>query len=377
MGEPRRPPLLCGEGEPRQLLLPHGFPRAGRRRSSERRLWRAAPRGCRGAEKVAIPVLAFGQYGGRRGWSDQLAAGDGGRRAQRQEGNERRPLLFGARLIEHELVGAEAEAAPQGAEAIVVPSETSPRPPAEVQVDRGWLYCLLCSSSLKPPIYQRLSHVPRRRRRRLHVPCHFAEYGCESFVPYFRSDEHRNACGHAPCHCPEPGFYLVCSPRALAAHLADHLRHAPHALPPGSGGAGVVPGVAGAAPAGLRLLRGDDASVFVVAAGPLGGGAAVSVVLVRASFPGHPRFACTFCAKPPPGPAAAVLEGACFFATVPVRSSALADGAGVAPEKELYFAVPGEMLCEGGSRELAVSVRIDRSCGPEPPLEDYQMITQN
>jgi E3 ubiquitin-protein ligase SIAH1 len=62
---------------------------------------------------------------------------------------------------------------------------------------------------------------------------------------------------------------------------------------------------------------------------------------------------------------------------VPVRSSALADGAGVAPEKELYFAVPGEMLCEGGSRELAVSVRIDRSCGPEPPLEDYQMITQN
>ena len=105
-----------------------------------------------------------------------------------------------------------------------------------------------------------------------------------------------------------------------------------------------------------------------MAAGPLGDGAAVSVVLVRATAkpPPLPRFTCTFYANPPPG--AAELAGSYFFATVPVTSSALADGAGVAPEKELYFAVPREML-HGGNRELFLSVRIDRSPGPEPALE--------
>jgi E3 ubiquitin-protein ligase SIAH1 len=53
-----------------------------------------------------------------------------------------------------------------------------------------------------------------------------------------------------------------------------------------------------------------------------------------------------------------------------VRSSALADGAGVATEKELYFAMPNEML-DGGNRELLLSVRID------PSLEDKKMITQS
>ena len=81
-----------------------------------------------------------------------------------------------------------------------------------------------------------------------------------------------------------------------------------------------------AAAPGLRLLCGDDASLFLMATGPLGDGAAVSEVLVRAtaSPPALPRYTCTFYANPPPG--AADLEGGYFFATVPVRSSALADG---------------------------------------------------
>jgi E3 ubiquitin-protein ligase SIAH1 len=111
-----------------------------------------------------------------------------------------------------------------------------------------------------------------------------------------------------------------------------------------------------------------------MAAGPLGDGAAVSVVLVRATAkpPPLPRFTCTFYANPPPG--AAELAGSYFFATVPVRSSALADGAGVAPEKELYFAVPRETL-HGSNRELFLSVRIDRSPAPEPAaLEDKKMM---
>ena len=50
--------------------------------------------------------------------------------------------------------------------------------------------------------------------------------------------------------------------------------------------------------------------MFVVATGPLGGSAAVFVVLVRASSAAHPRLACTFCAKPALSPSAADLEGA-------------------------------------------------------------------
>jgi E3 ubiquitin-protein ligase SIAH1 len=218
----------------------------------------------------------------------------------------------------------------------------------------------------------------------LRVPCDFQEYGCESFVSYFLSTSHRDTCEHAPCHCPEPGCPLVRSPQTLAAHLAcDHSwpvedvaygAPIPLAVP--------VPAPPSAAAPARRsstnrlLLRGDDASLFLMAAGPLGdgGGAAVSVVLVRATArptPPLPRFTCTFYANPPPG--AAELAGSYYFATVPVRSSALADGAGVAPEKELYFAVPREML-HGGNRELFLSVRIDRSPGPEPASEDKSMM---
>ncbi|CAO2193422.1 unnamed protein product [Urochloa humidicola] len=343
-----------------------------------------------------------------------------GKRA-RQQG----PLLFGVQLIVHDgaqdELAVEAEAAPHEAEATAVPSESPAMPPAAIQMDTSRLYCSLCSSLLKPPIYQcPVGHVaccpcrvklPDNHCRTcpgggggavsayahcpgldlffsdLRVPCHYAEYGCESFVPYHRSVEHRDACAHAPCHCPEPGCYLISSPAALAAHLAaDHSWPADDiaygtplmlAVPvPPQAPAASSPSTAPARKH-VRLLRGDDASVFAVVASALGGGAAVSVVLVRANSPAHPRFACTFCAKPPPREAAGDLDDSCcFFATVPVRSSALADGDGVAPEKEMYFAVPGEMLCEG-SRELAVSVRIDRSCGPEPPSEDYKLSTQN
>lgn len=216
----------------------------------------------------------------------------------------------------------------------------------------------------------------------LRVPCDFQDYGCASFVSYFLSANHRDTCEHAPCHCPEPGCPLLRSPRMLAAHLAcDHSwpvedvaygAPIPLAVPVPTPGAGAS---ARRSSSNRLLLRGDDASLFLVAAGPLGDGAAVSVVLVRATAkpPPLPRYTCTFYANPPPG--APELEGSYFFATVPVRSSALADGAGVAPEKELYFAVPKEML-HGSNRELFLSVRIDRSPspGPEAASEDSKMM---
>lgn len=221
----------------------------------------------------------------------------------------------------------------------------------------------------------------------LRVPCDFGEYGCQAFVPYFLSANHKSTCEHAPCHCPEPGCSLLCSPRTLATHLAaDHYwavhdlaygTPLPLAVPVPAAAAAGASGSPAAAPArDLRLLRGDDASLFLMAVGPLGHGAAVSVVLVRATAnqAAFPRYTCTFYANPPPG--AAELQGGYFFATVPVKSSALVDGAGAAPEKELYFAVPREMLC-GGNRELLLSVRIDRSSGSEPPVEDKKMITES
>jgi E3 ubiquitin-protein ligase SIAH1 len=165
----------------------------------------------------------------------------------------------------------------------------------------------------------------------LRVPCNFEEYGCRAYVPYFHGANHRGTCEHAPCHCPEPGCSRLCSPRTLEAHLAAVHSWAVHDVAYGTPLPVAVP-VPAAAP-GLRLLCGDDASLFLMATGPLGDGAAVSVVLVRAtaSPPALPRYTCTFYANPPPG--AADLEGGYFFATVPVRSSALADGASVAPEE--------------------------------------------
>ncbi|CAL4957856.1 unnamed protein product [Urochloa decumbens] len=335
------------------------------------------------------------------------------------------PLLFGTQLFQHEGKGDElVEAVPKGAEAIIPSGSSEKQPPASIQVDKAKLYCSLCACALTPPIYQcPVGHLaccscrvklPGRRCRTcrdrgtassgsaythcpgldlffgdLRVPCDFDEYGCKAIIPYFLSANHKGTCEHAPCHCPEPGCSLLRSPQALAAHLAaDHYwpiydlaygTPLPLAVP--------VPAAAAAATSApqdpakepardLRLLRGDDASLFLMAAGPLGDGAAVSVVLVRATAkpPAFQRYTCTFYANPPPG--ARDLQGGYFFATVPVRSSALADGAGVAPEKELYFAVPREMLC-GGNRELLLSVRIDRSPGPEPPVEDKKMITES
>lgn len=69
------------------------------------------------------------------------------------------PLLFGAQLFRHDGKEEPGDAAPHGAaEAIAAvpwePPEKPPPPPTAVQVDRGKLYCSLCSCVLTPPIYQ-------------------------------------------------------------------------------------------------------------------------------------------------------------------------------------------------------------------------------
>ncbi|KAK3163747.1 hypothetical protein QOZ80_1AG0007800 [Eleusine coracana subsp. coracana] len=323
--------------------------------------------------------------------------------ARRAGKRPRKPLqLFDSPLIKDEEQESEAADGTSPGAGPVVPSAESPPSPAaateSVLVAKSMLRCSLCSHTLKKPIYQcaaghlaccgcrvklpdnacrkcgtaraaALCHSPWLDAffGKVEVPCPFARYGCRSFVPYFTSADHRAACAHAPCLCPEPGCGLVCAPRALLAHLAHD-----HAWPADEARYGTP--VQLALPVTphphRRLLRGaDNESLFLVAAAALGGGggAAVSVVHVRANRPAHPRFTCTFYANAPPD--AAGIGGAYFFATLPVRTTALADGDGTAPEKGLHFAVPGVMLRvrdgEESSRELLLSVRIDRSFGPE------------
>ncbi|TVU22149.1 hypothetical protein EJB05_31831 [Eragrostis curvula] len=269
----------------------------------------------------------------------------------------REPLqLFGSPLIKDE--DQESEAASEGAGAVVPSESPSPAAAESVRVGKAMLRCSLCSHTLKKPIYQcAVGHLAccgcrvklpdngcRKCRARgaavafahspgldiffskVQVPCPYEQYGCGSFVPYFKAADHRAACAHAPCFCPEPGCGLVYAPRTLLPHVARD-----HAWP-----------AAGEVPYGTPLLL------------------AVPVPEEAAAAAAAPAAAAR-------GRRAAGLEGGYFFATVPVRSTALADGDGAAPEKGLFFAVPREMLRKGevSSRELVLSVRIDRSFGPE------------
>ncbi|KAL6627520.1 hypothetical protein ACP70R_031246 [Stipagrostis hirtigluma subsp. patula] len=251
------------------------------------------------------------------------------------------------------------EGEPGGAAAGIVAFEDPPAK-APLRVDRAMLRCSLCSLSLKSPIYQCRVKLPDSGCRtcpdgggayahcpgldvffaKVHVPCPYERYGCDACVPYHQAAAHQFACDHAPCFCPEPGCAFAGSPPMLLAHLTGTHSWPFDHMPYGTSVQLTVPVPPADSPARHRrlLVGGDDASLFLMAVGPLGDGAAVSLVRVRANAPPQPRFTCKFLANAPPE--AADLAGAYYFATVPVRSSALA----FPPEKGLYFAVPREML---------------------------------
>ncbi|KAL6847797.1 hypothetical protein ACP4OV_021925 [Aristida adscensionis] len=324
------------------------------------------------------------------------SGGNAGKRAREEE----LPLLHGAEMKQEREEESPGDAA--GGDGAVVGGFESPpaTATAPLMVDKAMLCCSLCSLSLKAPIYQcaaghlacctcrvklpdggcrtccggaaAYAHCPGLDAffARVQVPCPYAQYGCGSYVPYPKVAAHQFACEHAPCFCPEAGCGFAGSPPVLLAHLAGAHSWPVDDVPYGTSVQLAVPVPPPDSPARhCRLLVGaGDASVFLIAVGPLGDGAAVSVVRVRANPPPQPRFTCKLLANSPPEEADADLAGGYYFATVPVRSSALVYGGGTVPEKGLYFAVPREMLRQASTpaspstvRELLVSVCIDRT----------------
>lgn len=55
------------------------------------------------------------------------------------------------------------------------------------------------------------------------VPCSNAVYGCTVKTLYYKAEDHRKSCPHAPCFCPEPACSFAGITVKLLAHLTgDH-----------------------------------------------------------------------------------------------------------------------------------------------------------
>ncbi|KAF7020801.1 hypothetical protein CFC21_033853 [Triticum aestivum] len=107
--------------------------------------------------------------------------------------------------------------------------------------------CPVCSTPLRPPVFQcALGHFvcsPCRDKlpdskcqacsgvvlksscygierivESILVPCPYAEHGCTDMITYYLKGEHKQACPHEPCYCPEPG----CGFAGTTAALLDH-----------------------------------------------------------------------------------------------------------------------------------------------------------
>ena len=65
----------------------------------------------------------------------------------------------------------------------------------------------------------------------LHLPCPYEQFGCRSYIPYYRAASHQSACEHAPCLCSEPGCAFAAPPLALLPHLAAAHSWPVHKIP--------------------------------------------------------------------------------------------------------------------------------------------------
>jgi E3 ubiquitin-protein ligase SIAH1 len=184
------------------------------------------------------------------------------------------------------------------------------------------------------------------------VPCSYKGFGCEQYVVYHQAEQHKRACQHAPCLCPELGCGFLGTPPALIDHFAGV-----HSRP--------IIAVRYGRPWNLSLplaqrwhvvVGQENQSVFLVTLGELGAAAtAVSLVCVRAdgaaAAAGAPQFWCKLSVEHPGGDKDKVV----LMAST-VGSSTLSNGAPV-PGQGMFLAVPQELMSVD---TLAISVRIDQ-----------------
>uniref|UniRef100_A0ACD5TST6 Uncharacterized protein n=1 Tax=Avena sativa TaxID=4498 RepID=A0ACD5TST6_AVESA len=184
--------------------------------------------------------------------------------------------------------------------------------------------------------------------------------GCGRFVPYYEAGDHKTACPHAPCSCPELGCTFAAPPSALVAHLA-----AAHAMPVHRVPYGRPNRIQVAVPdPPRRLLAGDDGGVFLLTVGALGPATVVSVVCVRASSCALPRYTVKMWANGPPSTASASAANRktdTVLADVEAMGTAT-PGAVALEDLTSYLVVPPCYLVgAAGCKELLLHIRIEKN----------------
>ncbi|TVU22130.1 hypothetical protein EJB05_31812 [Eragrostis curvula] len=290
---------------------------------------------------------------------------------------------------------------PVEAPAMAAPAPAHADKMRPVLVDKARFSCSLCSGFLKRPIYQcaaghmvccscRFKFRGNGCRRccdrgvvsayticpglgyffgGLQVPCPNEPYGCKTYSPYFKADDHERACEHAPCRCAEQGCGFAGSPPALLAHLTGDHFWAAHEMP-GFGASLTlrVPGLPASA-AQDRLLfvveeeEGDRRVVFVLCVRSRGeGGAAVSVACVRANAEAGPQYMCELWAQAPAPPGSP--EGVARRVGIETDVASCAAPPGEAAVEEgswLWLDVAPEMMHgTGASKVMQLSILIDK-----------------
>ncbi|CAO2185423.1 unnamed protein product [Urochloa humidicola] len=262
-----------------------------------------------------------------------------------------------------------------------------------VRIDRDMLHCPLCTLPLKPPIFQcEVGHLagchgqlptnqchscdgggPYARCpamdafvAKVLVPCPHQAHGCRASIAYYQAADHGIACPHTPCPCAEPGCAFAGSPPALL----DHLAAPPHSWPVNEVRYGETLRLRVQEHEARRLLlaaaEDDDSggggpSVFVLAVGDRAARVVpVAVACVRApgAAAAGPHYTCKMWATGGKGAATGKVESVLVNTEVP--SAASAGGGEDDNEDAAFLPVPRKMLC-GASRQLLLSVRIDRA----------------
>ncbi|KAK1661069.1 hypothetical protein QYE76_049228 [Lolium multiflorum] len=288
--------------------------------------------------------------------------------------------------------GGEGEGGQGGAEVVGAATETGRRVEGAVQMDMTLLQCPLCSSPLRPPVFQcKAGHLAcggccteSCRRCDPHggggfdvrntamdavvsaarVECPHG--GCETYIAYHDLDDHRAACPHAPCFCTESGCGFAGLAPALAAHLS-----AEHAWPTLTVQYGKVYRHRVLVPSQLVLVgAGDDGGgVFVLTAGALGGATAVSVVCVRASAAPWPRYTCKMWANFTAVGGANGDKAKVGVVDMKLESSTSPGAVVAVDELASFLTVPPRYLVPAvgvASMVVPLSIRIDRSSSSSP-----------